>query len=91
MGIAELKSLQRATSMTIDKVRQLYESEPFRPFSLNLADGREVVVQHPEFLAQAPSGRTIVVYQPDDSFNIVDLQLVTDLDVKAGSKPKKSK
>jgi hypothetical protein len=29
----------------------------------------------------APSGRTIVVQQPDDSLNIIDLLLVTDLEV----------
>ena len=31
----------------------------------------------------SPSGRTIIVYQPDDSSNIIDLLLVTDLEVKA--------
>ena len=31
----------------------------------------------------SPSGRTMIVYQPDDSFNIVDLLLVTDLEVDA--------
>ena len=30
----------------------------------------------------APSGRTILVFQPDETLNIVDLLLVTDLEVK---------
>jgi hypothetical protein len=30
-----------------------------------------------------PSGRTIFVAQPDDSVNIIDLLLVTDLELKA--------
>ena len=30
----------------------------------------------------APSGRTITVYQPDDTLNVIDLLLVTDLEVK---------
>jgi hypothetical protein len=68
--------------MTIDKVRQCYDAQPFRPFVLHLADGREIPVQHREFLAAAPSGRTLVVFQPDDSFNIIDLLLVTDIEVK---------
>jgi hypothetical protein len=50
-----------------------------------LADGREIEVEHPEFMARAPSGRTVVIYQPDDSFNIVDLLLVTDLEVKSST------
>ena len=30
----------------------------------------------------APSGRTVVVMQPDDTLNIIDLLLVTDLELK---------
>jgi len=69
--------------MTIDRVRSLYDAQPFQPFTLHLADGRAIPVAHREFLASAPSGRTVVVFQPDDSFNIIDLLLVTDLEVKA--------
>ena len=69
--------------MTIEQVRRLYDAQPFRPFVMHLADGRELPVHHREFMASAPSGRTVIVYQPDDSFNIVDLLLVTDLEVKA--------
>ena len=68
--------------MTLSEVRRLYQAEPFRPFVLHLADGRAIPVHHREFLASAPSGRTVFVYQPDDSFNIVDLLLVTDLEVR---------
>jgi hypothetical protein len=68
--------------MTLSEIRNLNEAQPFRPFILHLADGRAVPVQHREFLASAPSGRTVIVYQPDDSFNIVDLLLVTDLEVR---------
>jgi hypothetical protein len=75
--------------MTIDKVRELYEAKPFRPFTIHLADGRAIVVEHPEFMARAPSGRALVVYQPNDSFNIVDLLLVTDLEVRSSSNGKR--
>jgi hypothetical protein len=75
--------------MTIDKIRELYDARPFRPFTMHLADGRAIVVEHPEFVARAPSGRTIVVYQPNDSLNIVDLLLVTDLEVKPISNGKR--
>ena len=74
--------------MTIEKIRQLYEVEPFQPFVMHLADGRKVAVTHREWLASAPSGRTVIVFQPDDSFNIVDLLLVTDLEVKNGARAK---
>jgi hypothetical protein len=75
--------------MTIDKIRQLYEGRPFQPFTIHLADGRQIVVEHPEFMARAPSGRTVVVYQPNDSFNIIDLLLVTDLEVQPSTNGKR--
>jgi hypothetical protein len=45
-----------------------------------LADGREVPVLHREFIMSVPSGRTVLVCQPDDTVNIVDLLLVTDIE-----------
>ncbi len=67
--------------MTIDRLRALYDAQPFRPFTIHLADGRQVDVHHREFMIAAPSGRTIVVFQPDDTMNIIDLLLVTDLEL----------
>jgi hypothetical protein len=68
--------------MTIEQLRSAYNAQPFRPFIMHLADGRQIAVQHPEFLAAAPSGRTVMVYQPDDTSNVVDLLLVTGLEFK---------
>lgn len=70
--------------MTIEQVKQVYNAAPFKPFIIHLADGREVSVRHREFMAFSPSGRTIIVYQDDDVFNIIDLLLVTDLEVRNG-------
>lgn len=67
--------------MTIEQFRNLLEAQPFQAFSIHLADRRCIPVAHREFVAQSPSGRTVIIYQPDESFNIVDLLLVTDLDV----------
>lgn len=71
--------------MTIEQFRNLYSAEPFQPFTIHLADGRSVAVKHRDFIMPAPSGRTLIVYQPDDSFNIIDLLLVTDLEVGSGA------
>jgi hypothetical protein len=68
--------------MTIEQLRAVYNAQPFRPFVMHLADGRAIPVQHREFFMTVPSGRTIVVAQPDDTLNIVDLLLVTDLEIK---------
>ncbi len=68
--------------MTIDGIKELYDAQPFQPFVIHLADGREVPVSHRDFMMAVPSGRTIFVAQPDDSVNIIDLLLVTDLEIK---------
>lgn len=70
--------------MTIERIRDLLNLQPFRPFVMHLADGREIPVHHREWIVAVPSGRTLVVVQPDDSMNIIDLVLVTDVEIKRG-------
>jgi hypothetical protein len=68
--------------MTIEKLKELYNAQPFKPFVIHLADGREIPVHHREFIMAVPSGRTVLVCQPDDRLNIIDLLLVTDVELK---------
>jgi hypothetical protein len=66
--------------MTIEQLRNVYNAQPFRPFTIHLADGRQVPVQHREFIMTVPSGRTVVV----------DLLLVTDLELApTANRPRK--
>lgn len=67
--------------MTVERIRQAYSEPPFQPFTLHLADGREIDVPHREFMAVGPGGGIIIVYRPDESYHVVDLLLVTDLHV----------
>lgn len=68
--------------MLIDRLRDVYNAQPFQPFVMHLADGRKVPVAHREFVMTVPSGRTVIVVEPDDTVNIVDLRRVTDLELK---------
>jgi hypothetical protein len=68
--------------MTIDQIRADYQAQSFRPFVIHLADGRSIPVNHREFILTVPSGRTVVNAQPDDSLNIIDSLLVTDIEIK---------
>ena len=69
--------------MTTSQLRATLSAQPFKPFTLHLADGRSIPVRHSEFALLSRSGRTVVAYQADDSMNIVDLLLVTDLEIPA--------
>jgi hypothetical protein len=71
--------------MTIEQLRLIHQATPFRPFTMHLADGRQIRVLHREFLSHSPSGRTIIVHHEDDTFSIVDLLLVMELKVHNGS------
>ena len=70
--------------MTIEQLRVVSQARPFRPFTLHLADGEKLHVPHADFLSHSPNGRTLIVYSEDDSFSIVDLLLVTRLEVHSG-------
>ena len=70
--------------MTNEQLKIAHEARPFRPFRLHLADGRAFAVDHPEFLAQTPAGRTVIVTMPDERFEVIDLLLVTSLEVLNG-------
>ena len=66
--------------MTIERLTELLRAQPFQPFDIRLADGRAIRVNHPEFASRSPNGRTVVVFQPDDSMSIIDLFLALSLD-----------
>jgi hypothetical protein len=68
--------------MTIEKIKQLCDAEPFRPFVIHFPDRRRIAVEHPDFVALAPSGRLISVFQPDDSESLIDLMLISDISLK---------
>jgi hypothetical protein len=67
--------------MTIEQLRNVRQALPFRPFTIHLADGRSFTIEHPDFISQSPSGRTIIVYGDEDQFSILDLLLVTELEI----------
>jgi hypothetical protein len=71
--------------MTVEQLKRFYDTQPFQPFVIHLADGREIPVYHREFMMTLPRGRTIYVCQPDETVNVIDLLLVTDLEIKPRS------
>jgi hypothetical protein len=70
--------------MTTEQFRTTLHLQPFRPFTIRMADGRTFQVAHPDFVALSPSGRTAIVFQPDESYSIFDLLLMTELQVPNG-------
>jgi hypothetical protein len=73
----------RNQAMTAEQLRSMREANPFRPFTIHLADGRTFSVPHRDFVSQSPGGRIAIVYHGNDSFSVLDLYLVTELEVQA--------
>ena len=73
--------------MTVEQLRNVHRAAPFRPFTIHMGDGRAFLVRHPDFLSHSPTGRMVIVHQDDESFSVLDLLLVTELEVHAPSTP----
>ena len=59
---------------------------PFRPFTIQMANGKSVTVQHSDFVFCPPGTSDIVVYDPQGGYQFIDLDLVTTLKVLPKSK-----
>ncbi|HYJ15843.1 MAG TPA: hypothetical protein VE170_10155 [Candidatus Limnocylindria bacterium] len=70
--------------MTSEQFKSTLRLQPFPQFTIRMADGRTFDVSHPDFVAQSPSGRTVIVFQPDESYSVLDLLLMTELQVANG-------
>lgn len=72
--------------MRIDDLRKAHQTRPFTPFTIRVADGREYVVSHPEFLAFSITGRTVTVATPDDWYEIIDTMMIASVHMGNGNK-----
>ena len=67
--------------MTRDELIGVRNAVPFRPFTIHLAGGRSLPVPHRDFTAVPPGGRIVEVFVADGTRHLVDLLLVTDIEV----------
>ena len=67
--------------MRAEDLREIMHSQPFRPFTIHMADGRSFYIPHPDFIATSESGRTTIVFDTNDRLNILDRALMTELEV----------
>ena len=77
--------------MTAQEFRNVFQAQPFRPFTIYLADGRHIPIEHQECAMLSPTGRTVIVYQQDDSFQVVDLMLATGVEVNGAGGRRRSR
>ena len=75
--------------MTFGEIKKFYGAARFRPFEMILTNGRQVRVDHPEFMALSPYEDTVVVYESDGHLTI-DVPLVIAVkEFSNGARPRK--
>jgi hypothetical protein len=66
--------------MAPGKLREALDATPFRPFTVEVAGGKRVPVQHVDYTRLSPNGRTLIVFTDDeDSMEMIDVILISNL------------
>jgi hypothetical protein len=67
--------------MTVEQFTNVLHAKPFQPFTIHMADGQKFHVRHRDFVSRSPTGRTVIVFGENDRFSILDLLLMTELEM----------
>jgi hypothetical protein len=68
--------------MTHHDIKKLAARRPFRPFSIHLTDGQVLDVRREEEIGLHPhTKKTVVVFEPDGGYWIIDIGQIATLQV----------
>jgi hypothetical protein len=65
--------------MNLKTLREMRDAAPFKPFDIQLADGRSVVVVTADHLFFIPESREFLVVLPGGGFRIIDSSQVVSV------------
>lgn len=65
--------------MISDQLREVLRAQPFRPFTVYIADGRKFTVDHPELMMVTPGGRTAFLAIGAETTERIDVLMITSL------------
>ncbi|MBI5385209.1 MAG: hypothetical protein HZA90_11055 [Verrucomicrobia bacterium] len=69
--------------MIADEIKELLHAEPFRPIRIVLGNQQTFVVTHTDYLAVSPDRQTVVLYDEQGHFRLVNasqIRLVEPVD-----------
>lgn len=64
---------------TTSQVREVIQAQPFRPFIVRLADGRNYQIDHPELAMLGPGNMNILFVCGDEAIHLIDVPLIVEL------------
>jgi hypothetical protein len=65
--------------VTVEQITLRQKATPFQPYSIMLADGRELAIDHPDFVSVSNKDNLITLFDLAGGAEIVDLMLVVSL------------
>ncbi|HEY0455327.1 MAG TPA: hypothetical protein VGE41_03070 [Verrucomicrobiae bacterium] len=74
--------------MKLDAIRELARAKPFKPFVLKLAEGSRITVGNAAWIAFSPKGSTLAVYKSDESFKIIEVATIAEVETSKRSNRK---
>ena len=66
--------------MSADELRTHITAVHFEPFNLRTADGRRIPVRARDFVLITPNKRSLYVFQPDNSREVLDIMLILGIE-----------
>lgn len=70
--------MERHARRMLEELRRLLKATPFRPFTLNMADGRAFEIFHPEIVMVTRKG-IVVIEDPAGYVDLLPAFLITGL------------
>jgi hypothetical protein len=64
----------------VDKIQELHQAVPFRPFEISLDDGTRVIVDRPEFLGVFSRRDRIFYSTPEDTTEVIQVSRVAHVE-----------
>jgi hypothetical protein len=78
--------------VNVNKIRELYSAVAFEPFELALTNGRQFLVDHPQFMSFSRDYRTVHVHELNGGTKRLDVNMVVALNEKVnGARTRKRK
>jgi len=66
-------------SVTTKTLQTAVGKRPFRPFTLRLANGQRIRVNDQDRVAVHPEGKTLIIFERDGGYHIIDIPLIAQL------------
>ncbi|MBI5774565.1 MAG: hypothetical protein HZA89_12580 [Verrucomicrobia bacterium] len=74
--------------MITDEIRELMHAEPFRPIRIVLGNQQSFVVAHTDYLMVSPDRQTVVLYDKQGQFKIINAPQIKLVEPVKGSAAK---